>query len=115
MVRTDALITDVFRSRPFLCTIHHLINFTLAHVENVPVVPAALDKGGAIIGQRSCLRAGPSCKSADKPDASCCDRQRPRGFEHLCRTLMAHSAGFENATALVIALRPRVASHREIT
>jgi len=39
------LITDVFRSRPLLCTIHHLINFTLASVENVPVVPAVLDKG----------------------------------------------------------------------
>jgi hypothetical protein len=39
------LITDVFRSRSLLCTIHHLINFTLAGVENVPVVPAVLDKG----------------------------------------------------------------------
>jgi hypothetical protein len=39
------LITDVFRSRPLLCTIHHLINSTLASVENVPVVPAVLDKG----------------------------------------------------------------------
>jgi len=39
------LITDVFRSRPLLCTIHRLINFTLASVENVPVVPAVLDKG----------------------------------------------------------------------
>jgi hypothetical protein len=39
------LITDVFRSRPLLCTIHHLINFTLVSVENVPVVPAVLDKG----------------------------------------------------------------------
>ena len=28
-----------------LGTIHHLINFTLASVENVPVVPAVLDKG----------------------------------------------------------------------
>jgi Uracil phosphoribosyltransferase len=46
----QSLITDVFRSRPFLCTIHHLINFTLARVENVPVVPAVLDKGGAIVG-----------------------------------------------------------------
>src|SRR6266851_10418742 len=54
--------------------------------------------------QRLCLRAGLSCKSADKPDASCCDRRRPRGFEHLTalyRTLMAHSAGSESATALV--------------
>jgi len=33
------LITDVFRSRPLLCTIHHLINFTLVSVENVPKVP----------------------------------------------------------------------------
>src|SRR5258706_8712935 len=33
------------RSRPLLCTIHHLINFTLASVENVPAVPAVLDKG----------------------------------------------------------------------
>jgi hypothetical protein len=41
------LITDVFRSCPPLCTIHHLINFTLARVENVPVVPAVLDKGQA--------------------------------------------------------------------
>src|ERR1700674_4485594 len=40
----QSLITDVFRSRPLLCTIH-LINFTLASVENVPVVPAVLDKG----------------------------------------------------------------------
>jgi Protein of unknown function (DUF2924) len=39
------LITDVFRSRSLLCTIHHLINFTPAGVENVPVVPAVLDKG----------------------------------------------------------------------
>jgi hypothetical protein len=31
--------------RPLLCTIHHLINFTLARVENVPVVLAVLDKG----------------------------------------------------------------------
>jgi hypothetical protein len=37
------LITDVFGSRSLLCTIHHLINFTLAGVENVPVVPAVLD------------------------------------------------------------------------
>jgi hypothetical protein len=41
----QSLITDVFRSCPPLCTIHHLINFTLARVENVPVVPAVLDKG----------------------------------------------------------------------
>jgi hypothetical protein len=41
----QSLITDVFRSGPLLCTIHHLINFTLARVENVPVVPAVLDKG----------------------------------------------------------------------
>jgi hypothetical protein len=41
----QSLITDVFRSRPLLCTIHHLINSTLASVENVPVVPAVLDKG----------------------------------------------------------------------
>src|SRR5258708_5334532 len=33
------------QSRPLLCTIHHLINFTLASVENVPVVLAVLDKG----------------------------------------------------------------------
>jgi hypothetical protein len=39
------LITDVFRSRPLLCTIHHLLNFTLATVESVPVVRAVLDKG----------------------------------------------------------------------
>jgi hypothetical protein len=39
------LITDVFRSCPLLCTIHHLINFTLASVEKVPAVPAGLDKG----------------------------------------------------------------------
>jgi putative ABC transport system substrate-binding protein len=39
------LITDVFRSRPLLCTIHHLINFALVRVENAPVVPAVLDKG----------------------------------------------------------------------
>ena len=43
--RIRVLITDVFRSCPPLCTIHHLINFTLARVENVPVVPAVLDKG----------------------------------------------------------------------
>jgi hypothetical protein len=64
------LITDVFRSRPLLCTIHHLINFTLASVENVPVVPAVLDKGqadpfrsgriGAALGQnRSRERVNP--------------------------------------------------------
>src|SRR6266436_3911582 len=41
----QSLITDVFRSRPLLCTIHRLINFTLVSVENVPVVPAVLDKG----------------------------------------------------------------------
>src|SRR5260370_42651860 len=41
----QSLITDVFRSRPLLCTIHHLINFTLVSVENVPVVLAVLDKG----------------------------------------------------------------------
>jgi hypothetical protein len=41
----QSLITDVFRSCPLLCTIYHLINFTLARVENVPVVPAVLDKG----------------------------------------------------------------------
>ena len=41
----QSLITDVFRSRPLLCTIHHLINFTLASVENVPVVRAVLDRG----------------------------------------------------------------------
>ena len=41
----QSLITDVFRSCPPLCTIHHLINFTLARVENVPVVPAVLDQG----------------------------------------------------------------------
>src|SRR5258707_206641 len=29
----------------FICTINRLINFTLASVENVPVVPAVLDKG----------------------------------------------------------------------
>jgi hypothetical protein len=40
----QSLITDVLRC-PLLCTIHHLINFTLARVENVPVVPAVLDKG----------------------------------------------------------------------
>jgi hypothetical protein len=39
------LITDVFRSCPLLCTIHRLINFTLASVEKVPAVPAVLDKG----------------------------------------------------------------------
>jgi len=39
----QSLITDVFRSRPL--TIHHLINSTLASVENVPVVLAVLDKG----------------------------------------------------------------------
>jgi hypothetical protein len=33
------------RSRPLLCTIHRLLNFTPAGVENVPVVPAVLDKG----------------------------------------------------------------------
>jgi hypothetical protein len=38
------LITDVFRSCPLLCTIT-LINFTLASVENVPVVLLVLDKG----------------------------------------------------------------------
>src|SRR5215470_5612696 len=31
--------------RPLLCTIHHLINFTLVSVESVPVVFAVLDKG----------------------------------------------------------------------
>ena len=41
----QSLITDVFRSRPLLCTIHPEINFTLASVKNVPVVPAVLDKG----------------------------------------------------------------------
>ena len=41
----QSLITDVFRSRPLLCTIHHLINFTLASVKNVPVVRAVLDRG----------------------------------------------------------------------
>src|SRR6266404_8473 len=41
----QSLITDVFRSRPLLCTIHRLINFTLVSVENVPVVLAVLDKG----------------------------------------------------------------------
>ena len=41
----QSLITDVFRSCPLLCTIHHSINFTLARVENVPAVPAVLDKG----------------------------------------------------------------------
>jgi hypothetical protein len=30
---------------PLLCTIHHLINFTLASVEKVAAVPAGLDKG----------------------------------------------------------------------
>jgi hypothetical protein len=45
LVLSLIVITDVFRSRPLLCTIHHLINFTLASVENVPVVPAVLDKG----------------------------------------------------------------------
>jgi CRP-like cAMP-binding protein len=39
------LITDVFRSCPLLCTIHCLINFTLASVETVPSVPAGVDKG----------------------------------------------------------------------
>jgi hypothetical protein len=39
------MITDVFRSRPLLCTIHHPINFTLASVESVPVVRAVLDRG----------------------------------------------------------------------
>jgi hypothetical protein len=39
------LITDVFRSRPLLCTIRSQINFTLASVKNVPVVPEVLDKG----------------------------------------------------------------------
>jgi hypothetical protein len=41
----QSLITDVFRSRPLLCTIHPKINFTLASVKNVSVVPAVLDKG----------------------------------------------------------------------
>jgi hypothetical protein len=41
----QSLITDVFRSRPLLCTIHPEINFTLASAKNVPVVPAVLDKG----------------------------------------------------------------------
>jgi hypothetical protein len=30
----QSLITDVFRSRPPLCTIHHLINFALVRAEN---------------------------------------------------------------------------------
>src|SRR5215467_9549024 len=42
----QSLITDVFRSRPLLCTIHHLINFTPVSVESVPVVFAVLDKSG---------------------------------------------------------------------
>jgi hypothetical protein len=37
--------TDVFRSCPLLCTIHRLINSTLASAENVPAVPAGLDEG----------------------------------------------------------------------
>jgi hypothetical protein len=28
------LLTDVFRSRPLLCTMHSLTNFTLARVES---------------------------------------------------------------------------------
>ena len=39
----QSLINDVFRSRPLLCTIRPQINFTLASVKNVPVVPAVLD------------------------------------------------------------------------
>src|SRR5260370_37650855 len=48
----QSLITDVFRSCPLLCTIHRLINFTLASVENVPVVLAVLDKGSGPIRGR---------------------------------------------------------------
>src|SRR5713101_7781904 len=40
----QSLITDVFTSRPLLCTIHHLI-IRAVRAENVPVVPAVLDKG----------------------------------------------------------------------
>jgi hypothetical protein len=38
----QSLITDVFRSRPLLCTIYHSSNCTLARVQNVAVVPAVL-------------------------------------------------------------------------
>jgi len=54
--RASELITDVFRSRPLLCTIHRPINFTLARVENVPVVPAVLDKGHQ--SKRTCRASG---------------------------------------------------------
>jgi hypothetical protein len=33
-----------WRCGGLLCTIHHLINFTLARVENVPVCPQCLTK-----------------------------------------------------------------------
>ena len=55
----QSLITDVFRSRPLLCTIHHLINFTLVSVENVPVVLAVLDKGRTRRAGGRRFRVGP--------------------------------------------------------
>jgi hypothetical protein len=70
----QSLITDVFRSRPLLCTIHHLINFTLASVENVPVVRAVLDRGHQndrtccllAVPRSAALRAAPAA-AARKP------------------------------------------------
>jgi regulator of protease activity HflC (stomatin/prohibitin superfamily) len=43
-------------SCPLLCTIHRLINFTLASVEKVPAVPAGLDKGHQRVSGRHSSR-----------------------------------------------------------
>jgi hypothetical protein len=44
------LITDVFTSRPLLCTIHHLINFALVRVENAQSCPRCLTKDIRVSG-----------------------------------------------------------------
>ena len=46
----QSLITDVFRSRPLLCTIHHLINFALVRVENAQSCPRCLTKDIRVSG-----------------------------------------------------------------
>ena len=70
----QSLITDVFRSRPHPCTIYRLINFTLARVENVPVVPVVLDKGHQSNRTRRLARAasalGRCCRKSRKLSSS---------------------------------------------
>jgi hypothetical protein len=78
-------------------------------------VPAVLDKGGAIVGSACVSGLVLHARVPISPMLLAAIGGDREGLNISAERSGAHSAGSENATALVIALRPRVASHREIT